>query len=44
MEPTLVDLFCGIGIGSLGFLKAGFKIAAAVDIARAAAGQEQSST
>jgi DNA (cytosine-5)-methyltransferase 1 len=32
MEPALVDLFCGIGIGSLGFVKAGFKIAAAVDI------------
>ena len=32
MEPKFVDLFCGIGIGSLGFVKAGFEIAAAVDI------------
>jgi DNA (cytosine-5)-methyltransferase 1 len=36
MEPTFVDLFCGIGIGSLGFVKAGFKIVAAIDIDREA--------
>ena len=28
----LVDLFSGIGIGSLGFVRAGFEVAAAVDI------------
>jgi DNA (cytosine-5)-methyltransferase 1 len=32
MKPKFVDLFCGIGITSLGFVKAGFQIAAAVDI------------
>jgi DNA (cytosine-5)-methyltransferase 1 len=32
LKPKFVDLFCGIGIGSLGFIKAGFEIAAAVDI------------
>lgn len=31
-RPNFIDLFCGIGIGSLGFLRAGFQIAAAVDI------------
>ncbi len=31
-RPTLVDLYCGIGIGSLGFLRQGFEIVSAVDI------------
>lgn len=31
-KPTLIDIFCGAGIGAAGFLKAGFRIAAAVDI------------
>lgn len=34
--PLLVDLFCGMGAGSLGFLKAGYRIAAAADIDREA--------
>jgi DNA (cytosine-5)-methyltransferase 1 len=32
LAPKVADLFCGIGVGSLGFVKAGFEIAAAVDI------------
>jgi DNA (cytosine-5)-methyltransferase 1 len=32
MKPTLVDLFCGIGVGALGFIKSGFEIAAALDL------------
>src|SRR6266487_2122029 len=32
MKPTLVDLFCGIGVGALGFVKSGFEIAAASDL------------
>lgn len=36
MKPRFVDLFCGIGIGSLGFVRAGFEIGAAVDIDRSA--------
>jgi DNA (cytosine-5)-methyltransferase 1 len=32
VRPKFVDLYCGIGIGSLGFVKAGFQIAAAVDL------------
>lgn len=31
-KPRLIDLFCGIGSASLGFEKAGFKIAGAFDI------------
>jgi DNA (cytosine-5)-methyltransferase 1 len=31
MKPKLVDLFCGIGLGALGFLRAGFEVIAAVD-------------
>ncbi len=32
MNPKFVDLFSGIGLGSLGLVRAGFEIAAAVDI------------
>jgi DNA (cytosine-5)-methyltransferase 1 len=32
MTSKLVDLFCGIGMGSLGFVRVGFEIIAAVDI------------
>ena len=32
MRPKFIDLYSGIGIGSLGFVKAGFQIAAAVDL------------
>jgi DNA (cytosine-5)-methyltransferase 1 len=31
-KPCLIDLFCGIGSASLGFEKAGFEIAGALDI------------
>lgn len=30
-RPLMVDVFCGIGMGALGFVKAGFEVAAAVD-------------
>jgi DNA (cytosine-5)-methyltransferase 1 len=30
--PRLIDLFSGVGLGSIGFVRAGFKVAAAVDI------------
>jgi len=36
MKPKLVDLFCGIGIGSIGFMNAGFEVVGAVDIDPAA--------
>jgi len=32
MNPKFVDLFSGVGLGSLGLVRAGFEIAAAVDI------------
>jgi len=38
MKPTIVDLFSGIGVGALGFARAGFKIAAALDIDSRACG------
>jgi DNA (cytosine-5)-methyltransferase 1 len=31
MKPKLVDLFCGIGLGAIGFVRAGFEVVAAVD-------------
>jgi len=34
--PTVIDLFSGIGAGSLGFQRAGYRIVGAVDIDRAA--------
>lgn len=35
-RPKMIDLFCGIGLGALGFVRAGFEVAAAVDIDTAA--------
>lgn len=32
MKPKFIDLFSGIGLGSLGLIRAGFEVAAAVDI------------
>ena len=32
MQPTLVDLFCGAGGKTLGFVQAGFKPIYAIDI------------
>jgi DNA (cytosine-5)-methyltransferase 1 len=32
VRPKFIDLYSGIGMGSLGFVKAGFQIAAAVDL------------
>ena len=31
MKPKFIDLFCGIGVGSLGFVRKGFEPAAALD-------------